>query len=400
MNQKVTRHTTSQQTISRLLPSQPVTSATVVGLGNIGAELVALLARQRKLDRVTLVDFDHYEPENIRAQNIVPGDVGKPKVQVQARKMRHIAPNLQVCAIRARFEELSLNQIRSDLLVSCLDSRIARTHLNEASFRLGVPLLDGAVQGRDLQARVAVYLPGPESPCLECQFADADYAVIEQVASCIGPSQATPTNAPAALGAIVAGMQAIEIQKMIEGRWDQVLIDRQVFFDLRHHKHYVTRFCRNPNCRFDHDVWSIAPLPKANQPTKLTDLFDTLRATATDEDRGDRSLRLRVRGQPFVRRLTCPTCRKMQSVLMLERRWAAACSKCEDCGGTMVVSVFDKSEWLDQATLRPQDLKRGLRSLGFRRGDVLTIGDGNVDRHFELDGIRNPANSHVTAQQV
>ena len=349
---------------------------------------------------MTLVDFDRYESGNIRAQNILPGDVGKSKVQAQARHLRQIAPGLQIRPKHARFEELTLSEVRSDLLVSCLDSRIARTHLNEAAFRLNAPLLDGAVQGSTLQGRVAVFLPGTETPCLECQFSDRDYAALEQVDSCSGPSRAAPTNAPAALGAIVAGMQATEILKVAEGRWNQVLVDRQVFVDFNYHKQYVTRFCRNPNCRFDHQVWSIKQLDSEAGPRNLVELARVMHPDTSPAETCENSLRLRVRGQSFVRRLVCPGCRQMQQVLMLERCLATSPGTCAACNGPMLVSGFDKTEWLDLATVQRRDLTRSLASLGFRRGDVLTIRDGGGDRHLEWQGRTARAKNAEKVQQV
>lgn len=386
------------QKVARPLPNHLISSLTLIGLGNIGALLAELLARWRALRRVTLVDFQLYDPGNIRGQNIVLRDVGLPKVQVQARKMRQIAPDLQVQTHFARFEDLSLSDIRSDLLVSCLDSRIARTYVNEAAYRLNVPLLDGAVDGAALQGRVGLYVPASDAPCLECQFAEADYAAAEQVDACSGPFTTAPTNAPASIGAFVAAMQAVEIQKMDEGRSDQVLVNRQVFVDLRHHKQYVTRFCRNPNCRFDHQVWNIESFA-AGEPRKLADLFDVMLRNESANEEGNGSLRLRVRGQPFIRRLVCTPCRRMQPALLLERRLTSAHPQCAGCGGPMSVSGFDKTEWLDRATLEPRELKRSLKSLGFKPGDAISIRNGDCERHFEWTGKRARANDLAMVPQ-
>ena len=71
----------------------PEVSATVVGAGgNIGGQLVRLLARIRELSRVRLVDPDFYEARNRAGQEMLPDDVGKRKVVVQGRWLKRANP--------------------------------------------------------------------------------------------------------------------------------------------------------------------------------------------------------------------------------------------------------------------------------------------------------------------
>ncbi len=108
--------------------------------GNIGSHLTGSLARMPEVGRVVLIDRDVYEPRNVANQDIVPPDVGKPKVLVQARRLVEIRPNLEVSAIHAPLESLPLGAWRADLIVACLDSRAARQAVNERAWRLGVPV--------------------------------------------------------------------------------------------------------------------------------------------------------------------------------------------------------------------------------------------------------------------
>jgi len=81
----------------------------------------------------------------------------------------------------------------------------------------------------------------------------------------------------------------------------------------------------------------------------------------------------------------------MEPVLMLSRQFETTKQACEECGGTMLASGFDTTEWLAEATLNAQDRRRRLTTLGLRSGDVFTLRQGNLDRHFEFDGSRDPS---------
>src|SRR6185295_12516568 len=235
----------------------PAKRIVVVGAGgNIGSHLVPHLARMPNAGHVTLIDRDVYEAKNLSSQDISPGDVGKRKVGVQARRMRRINHELQAEAIFDAVERVPLGKLKADVILACLDSRIARQHVSQFAWRLGVPLIDSGVEPTSLLARVNVYLPGPDSPCLECAWDDRDYDALEQTYPCAGfVSNAAATNAPSTLGALAASLQAIECQKLLSGQFESVAVSKQVLIDAAHHKHYVTAFRRNPNCRFDHEVW-------------------------------------------------------------------------------------------------------------------------------------------------
>lgn len=103
-------------------------SVVVIGLGNIGGFAAGLLARQRGLRRLTLVDRDVYDESNLFSQDITAADVGHPKATVQAERLRRINPALCVEAVLDDIEHVPLGALRADVLVACLDSRRARQY--------------------------------------------------------------------------------------------------------------------------------------------------------------------------------------------------------------------------------------------------------------------------------
>ncbi len=191
----------------------------VAGLGNTGSHLLPHLARIPAVTRITLVDPDRYEESenNLAGQNIDRSDLGGSKAEVQAEKLRRIRPDIEVVPIQARIEDVPRGLLLSDLFAGCLDSKLARQHLNEISWRLAIPWIDlgGARQPEpcprdDLSARGRCAVsrcgwdPGPHG----------EYSLIEQEYLCgTGAHRfASMASSPWA-GWPTASMAAIEIAK-------------------------------------------------------------------------------------------------------------------------------------------------------------------------------------------
>jgi molybdopterin/thiamine biosynthesis adenylyltransferase len=212
--------------------------AVVCGLGNIGAHLVAHLARLATVRRILLVDPQRYEAANLRTQDISRGDVGRPKATAQARRLRRIDPTLAVTAFVGGIEDVPLAHLAARVLVTCLDSRAARRIASRSAWRVGVPWVDSGVRGAELLARVTVYLPAPDAPCFDCALSERDYAHLEQTYPCAGAVAAAPTGAPSGLGALAAAMQALECEKLLAGRSEQAAVGREVIVSTLAHRHF------------------------------------------------------------------------------------------------------------------------------------------------------------------
>jgi molybdopterin/thiamine biosynthesis adenylyltransferase len=356
----------------------------VIGAGGcIGSSLVTHLARLPGVRRVCLVDQDVYDASNLRSQNIRHRDVGRPKASVQARRLREIDPDLVVEAIMASVEAVPLGRLRCDVLLACVDSRGARRAIGALAWRIGVPWIDAGVNGEALLARINVYVPGPEQPCNMCAWDDRDYEGLEQTYPCGGGSAAAPTNAPSALGALAASLQALECSKVLARDWDQVAAGRQITVCARPHRQLITTFRRNPRCRFDHEVWRIEPLDRRTDECTVMQALELGRnAIATDD-----AVALKVVDQVFARRLSCLECNTTREIgPYVFGRLDRPARVCERCGGTLHVAGFDMIEWLRASDLAPSIRDASLRSFGVRDGDVLSITGGDRTLHFELGG--------------
>src|SRR5262249_17489455 len=283
-----------------------------------------------EVERVLLVDPDTYEARNLTGQAITAGDVGQPKAIAQARQLRCIRPDLPVVALVEALEDVPLGILRADVILSCLDSRGARQAANVAAWRVGRPLIDAGVLGSALLARVNVYLPGDDAPCVECAWNDEDYELIAQEYPCVGRTTA-PTNAPSSLGALAAALQAIECQNLLRGDHGTLAAACQVMVDALQHRHFVTRLPRNPRCRFDHRTWDIARLGSGPEELTVGSLFGL---GADPRATGER--RIRVPQQVFASGLVCTACgHRREITLHLAGRLGARDRICQSCGGTM-----------------------------------------------------------------
>ncbi len=363
-------------------PGRPGRHVVIVGIGVIGSQVAPHVGRMAEVGRVTLIDDQHYDNGNLASQSIEPADVGRPKAVVQAGKLRRMRRELHVRAIVAAIASVPLGHLRSDVILACLDSRRARQDVNRAALRLGLNWIDAGVDGGGLLARIDVFRPGIGNPCFECLMDDRDYAMVEQVYSCLGEREAgPPTRAASSLGALAASLQAIECRKLLAGGEPPPAFDHQILIDAAHHRVYRTRFAANPACRLaDHGAWRIEPLRRP--PTGITLAAALGLAPRIGHGGGGRALR--VEGSPFVARLSCSRCGHQRSLLRHQASLGSKSLQCGRCRGAMVASGFDMREQLDGRDLPPRTLGRSLGSLGLRVGDVFSVGAPPREKHFEI----------------
>ncbi len=359
----------------------PRRAITIVGGGATGSCASSLAARLQGVTHITLIDGDTYSEANLRSQNISPLDVGRPKVEVLAKRLRQQAPGIIVEPINSWVENVPRSKMRGEVVLSCLDSRRARCTVNEICWRLGVPLIDAGVDATGLLARTNIYWPGCARPCLVCGWNETDFAALEQVYACQQRSGGPPaTNAPASLGSFAAGLLVSECERLLAGEFDPETDCRQVLWDLRHYKCLTTRYRVNPACRFDHECWDIEPLAVPPRSMSLGQLCELLGDTASTPKA------IRLAGQRFVNRLVCGKCNAVRSVTpCLDRALTLNRLRCQGCGDRMVVSEFHAAEWLDISHKLPgRSARRSLSSVGFQLGDIVTVQQEVGRRYFEL----------------
>jgi molybdopterin/thiamine biosynthesis adenylyltransferase len=251
-------------------------SVLIAGAGNIGSHLAPLLARAG-VKRLRIIDRDVVEAKNLGNQDFCRRDVGRPKAEVLAERLREMNPGLGVAAVVGDLEQLPLGIFDVDLIFGGLDSRRARQALvSEIAWPLGKPVVDGGV-GEGLLGRVQVFVPGEATACLECGWGEADYRrLVEEYPCEPGASFHAPsTLSPAFSGAVVAGLMAAEGMRLLAG--SDSAESREIAFDLTHRRFLVSRLRRAAKCRFDHGVVrEFLRLPRPFSEARGVDLVEVI----------------------------------------------------------------------------------------------------------------------------
>jgi molybdopterin/thiamine biosynthesis adenylyltransferase len=227
----------------------------IAGAGNIGSFLATLLARAG-VRLLRIVDRDCVAETNLANQDFRPCDVGKPKAEALAQRLREQHPGVTVEAYHADLEDLPLGVFAVEVVLGALDSRRGRQALvSEIAWPQGIPVVDGGV-GEGLLGRVQVFVPGDASACLECGWGNEDYRKAVEEYPCIpGETASGPaTLAPAFAGSVVAGLMAAEAVRILAG--EDGGESREIAFDLFHRRFLVSRLRRAARCRFDHVIVS------------------------------------------------------------------------------------------------------------------------------------------------
>lgn len=191
----------------------------VAGAGALGNEVVKNLALFG-VGHIYVVDFDQIEISNLTRSVLFRESDAMAhsyKAEVVARRAMEINPQIKVTPIVGNlFSEVGFGLYRSvDVVIGCLDSRIARYQLNRLCMRAGKTWIDGSIE--NLTGAVRVYAPGV--CCYECGLSREEFNNIMLRTGCAdvvrtqgkeGRVATTPISA-----SIVGALQVQEAMKVI-----------------------------------------------------------------------------------------------------------------------------------------------------------------------------------------
>lgn len=129
----------------------------VIGAGGVGSIVLPALAAAG-VGTITIVDGDTVDASNLHRQTLhTPADVGRPKAESAADRLRALSPGADIRAVAEPFAaggtfDLLLDV---DVLVDASDSPATRYLANDAAAIRGIPLVWGSALGFDGQAGVA-----------------------------------------------------------------------------------------------------------------------------------------------------------------------------------------------------------------------------------------------------
>ncbi|MBI2566217.1 MAG: molybdopterin-synthase adenylyltransferase MoeB [Candidatus Schekmanbacteria bacterium] len=261
-----------------------------VGAGGLGAPLTMYLAAAG-IGRIGLVEFDVVDVTNLQRQLLYSTrDVGRPKLEAAAERLRHLNPHIEIAPHPDRLtSENALDLVAGyDMVVDGTDNFPTRYLVNDACVLTGKPNVYGSIFRFEGQLSVFSANAGP---CYRCLF----------------PTPPPPGLVPSCaeggvlgvLPGIIGSLQALEAIKLAIGAGDS-MIGRLLLFDALALKFRELKLRKNPECPICGPHRTI---------TKLVD-YDELcgipRAEpAADKATGDELTPREVkammnRGEPFV----------------------------------------------------------------------------------------------------
>ena len=191
----------------------------VVGAGGLGSPVCLYLAAAG-VGTIVIVDDDTVSLSNLQRQIIHhTSDIGRPKVESAAVKMKAINPHVNVVTVGEMLTSRNSSSLVEgyDIVVDCTDNFDTRLLVNDTCVALGTPMVYGAVQR--MAGQIFTYLPG-----------GADYRAWF---GCRPPSQEQPCSVNGVMNTVVGvigTLQATEVIKYLSHAGD--LLDcRLLMFD-------------------------------------------------------------------------------------------------------------------------------------------------------------------------
>ena len=210
----------------------------VAGAGGLGSPAALYLAAAG-VGTIGIADHDRVDITNLQRQILHNVRwVGGKKVESARDMLGGLNPDVTVEAHDARLEAANVLSLMEgyDLVVDGTDNLPSRYLLNDASIRLGIPVVHGAVFR--FEGQVSTFDPR-RGPCYRCLFPEPP-----------SPGLAPDCSEAGVLGVlpgVVGTLQAVEALKMLIGAGDP-LVGRLLLYDALGQEFRTLTFQKTPGC--------------------------------------------------------------------------------------------------------------------------------------------------------
>ena len=170
-------------------------SVLVIGAGGLGTSLIYNLAAAG-VGTIGIADNDIVSLSNLNRQFIhFEEDIGGLKVVSAAKKIRQFNSSLQIVPYATAISKDNAYEIINeyDIVALAVDNAHARMIVNEACVELGIPFVDGGINGF---IGTSVFINPHETPCLACLYGtelppEENYSAVGSICSTIASIEAT-----------------------------------------------------------------------------------------------------------------------------------------------------------------------------------------------------------------
>jgi molybdopterin/thiamine biosynthesis adenylyltransferase/rhodanese-related sulfurtransferase len=210
----------------------------LLGAGGLGSPTALYLAAAG-VGTLGIVDDDVVDLSNLQRQVIHTTDgIGTPKVDSAERAIAAINPDVNVVKYQTRLDASNIMEIIDgyDVIVDGVDNFPTRYLLNDATVRLGIPVVSASILGFDGQ--LSVFKPH-DGPCYRCLYPVPPPA--ELAPSC---------GANGVLGVLPGTMgllQATEVIKLVTGAGEP-LVGRLLLYEALGATFTELKVRRDPEC--------------------------------------------------------------------------------------------------------------------------------------------------------
>ena len=210
----------------------------IVGTGGLGSPAALYLAAAG-VGTLGLVDFDRVEESNLHRQLLYgPADVGRPKLEAAADRLRQVNPDVRIETREEPFSAGNGLEIvqRFDVVLDGTDNFPARYLVNDACVLAGLPNVYASVFRFEGQA--SVFWKG-RGPCYRCVHPSPP------------PAGSVPSCAEGGVLGVLPGVlgliQATEAIKLVTGT-GRLLLGRLLLVDLLGMDFREIALSRDPDC--------------------------------------------------------------------------------------------------------------------------------------------------------
>ncbi len=211
--------------------------ALLIGVGGIGCATASFLAASG-VGHLVLCDFDTVDETNLGRQTLYgPGDVGKYKATLAARRLGVINPDIEISPITERLSgDALLAAVRdADIVLDATDNFASRFQVNDACVAENRCLVSGAAIR--LEGQIAEFGPDySHSPCYRCLYTEAD----ESLEDCAGNGVLGPVPG------VIGSLMAVEALKFLAGiEWQRGILR---LYDATSGEFRQVRISKRKNC--------------------------------------------------------------------------------------------------------------------------------------------------------
>lgn len=365
----------------------------VVGAGALGNEILKnlVLSGFRKM---VVIDLDTVEHSNLsRSVLYRPEDIGESKAFTAAKACKDIYEDAIVQPLVANIcHDIGLGVFEwADIIIGGLDNRAARLWINQSSWKLNKPWIDGAIQG--ISGVAKVFIAG-QPPCYECTLNDLDMKLAEQQLRnpCTGltvkemKGGKTPTTPT--ISSIIAGIQVQEALKLLhkDTKIDEdlegnpillesaVLAGKGYHFEGLNHTSYLTEYTEKEDCSA-HYVFESDRLFYLDSTSTDATLEALLYQARTDLDDENAYIEF---SRNVIHKMVCHECGTEEDVFQtMADEDTAICPDCAKERETIWISGYTGEEEYGEMTVE---------QIGLPLFDIFSAYAGEQEIHYLLAG--------------